>query len=219
MPSKQIYNKKGGLAVYYKKNLNIEEIDKDDRNIQKLEHTTVRIKNDIIIVATYIKSNEIDEDERVIKPGKQNNDSWRLKCQTQELGNGINNTNSCKLNNYINLTNNILYALDRPTRYSPDGTMKSTIVTSGIPIENLEVHIHLTSDHRPLSFKLGTILEIKPIQKMIKKDYNNTNWPGFKGEIFKNTKIERHIKLIAVLEKTVLTFTEIIKEAIRNNIP
>lgn len=65
-----------------------------------------------------------------------------LNARHKNWGNHTNNMNEYPLNEFIDNTNKVLYAPNRPIRYSPDGITKSTIdliITKGISIHNLEI--------------------------------------------------------------------------------
>lgn len=78
-------------------------------------------------------------------------------------------------------TNIAICATEKATRYSSDGTSKSTIdlvLSKQVHITKQRVYEDMDSDHRPMSFEIKSIqTEINPLI-FSSKNFAEANWGG-----------------------------------------
>lgn len=97
-----------------------------------------------------------------------------------------NKTNNTSGNNLFIIAENpelIFYTPEKPTRYSADGKTALTIdlvLSNNILVFNITNYQDLTSNHRPISFEIGTSYRTEIYGPNTRKNYKDVNWTLFK---------------------------------------
>lgn len=185
--------RRGGVAIYSHKSINITEIPLNTRGIE-----TVAVKSDnITICCCYnrpprdLEANDLEEifaNERVVACGDFNAKNRAWSCNTT-------NTAGRTLLGYTDDNGITVHAPAQPTYVPMNNTDRESIldivIAKNVPVSNIEVHNELSSDHLPVMFKIKYPISAEDKDNKVLYQYAKARWNSYRTFINRSTHMKR----------------------------